>query len=34
MHPADKIGELLPSQWKKPASDDTGIDKAEIVKVA
>ncbi len=35
-HPADKIDELLPSNWKKPASDteDDGIDKTQIVKVA
>jgi hypothetical protein len=33
-HPADKIDELLPSQWTKPDSDDKAIDKAKIVKVA
>ena len=33
-HPADKIDELLPSNWKKPDSDDTDLDKAEILKVA
>lgn len=33
-HPADKIDELLPSHWKKPASVDTDIDKAKILKVA
>lgn len=33
-HPADKIDELLPSNWKKPDSDDTNLDQAEIMKVA
>ena len=35
-HPADKIDELLPSNWKKPGSDteDGGVVKDQIVKVA
>lgn len=35
-HPANKIDELLPSNWKKPDSnvEDDGIDKAEITRVA
>jgi len=36
IHPADKIDELLPSNWKKPSSDteDDTIVKAQMVKVA
>jgi transposase len=35
-HPADKIDELLPSNWKKPGSDaeDDSVIKEQIIKVA
>ena len=36
IHPADKIDELLPSNWKKPslATEDDSIVKDQTVKVA
>jgi len=37
IHPADKIDELLPSEWKKlnaEADADIGDDTAKIVRVA
>ena len=35
-HPADKIDELLPSNWKPPKSgtEDDDVVKAHVVKVA
>ena len=35
-HPADKIDELLPSNWKKPIADteDNDVLKAQMIKVA
>ncbi len=36
IHPADKIDELLPGNWKKPNSgtEDDSVVKEQIVKVA
>ena len=33
-HPSDKIDDLLPSNWTKSDSDETDIDKAEILRAA